>query len=111
VSLPFTIEFPTEEEGLMVTLRIQHAVVDFDLWQDAFDRFAGVRAGAGVRGHTVRQPLDDDHVIVLDLEFGTQAEAERFRDFLVDEVWTSAESAPALVGTPRTTLLHTVDSR
>jgi hypothetical protein len=92
----------------MTTLHIEHAIVDFDTWLAAFDRFAEVRTQAGVRGHHVRRPVDDPRYIVLDLDFDTTGEAEGFLQFLRTKVWSSGENAPALVGAPETKILETV---
>jgi len=35
----------------MYTVRIEHAISDFDTWKAAFDRAAGLRQGSGVRRH------------------------------------------------------------
>ena len=40
----------------MATLRIEHAIHDYDLWLKAFDSFEQARAQAGVRGFAVRRP-------------------------------------------------------
>lgn len=92
----------------MTTLHIEHAVVDFDTWLAAFDRFADVRKQAGVRGHHIRRPVDDPRYIVLDLDFDTAGEAEGFLQFLRTKVWSSSQAAPALAGTPETKILETV---
>jgi hypothetical protein len=55
----------------MTTLRIEHAISDYDLWQQAFDSFAQARAKAGVRGFVIRQPADDPKYLSLDPEFDT----------------------------------------
>jgi hypothetical protein len=94
----------------MTTLHIEHAIVDFELWSSAFDRFAEFRAKAGVRAHRIQQPFDDPHYVVIDLDFGTVDEAEKFLAFLQDEIWASPENAPALVGTPQTRILEPVSS-
>lgn len=95
----------------MPTLHIEHPIVDFDLWSGAFARFAEARARAGVRGHRVQRPVDDAHYVVIDLDFDSTGEVERFLAFLRARVWSSAESAPALAGTPRTSILEFVESR
>lgn len=95
----------------MPTLHIEHAISDFDTWRSAFARFAEVRAQAGVRGQTVRRPVDDPRYVMIDLDFDTAEAAENFRTFLQQRVWSSSESAPALVGTPRTTILGPPESR
>jgi len=90
----------------MPTLHIEHAVNDFDVWQAAFDRFADVRTRFGVLAHRIYRPVDDPRYVVIDLDFGTDAEAQRFLTFLREQVWTSAANAPALVGSPRTRILE-----
>lgn len=90
----------------MATLQIEHSITDFDTWKAAFDRFAEVRERSGVRRHLVRRPVDDPAYVVVDLDFNTAAEAEAFREFLQAKVWSSAENAPALVGTPQTRILE-----
>lgn len=62
----------------MTTLHIEHAIKSVDLWQQAFDRFASVRAQAGVRGHRIFRPVDDPHYVVVDLDFDDEAAAQRF---------------------------------
>lgn len=90
----------------MTTLHIEHAISDFETWKAAFDRFAHVRAKAGVRSDTIRRPIDDAHYVHVDLEFPDVPSAERFLDYLQVRVWASPENAPALVGTPQTRILE-----
>jgi hypothetical protein len=92
----------------MATLHIEHPVTDFGTWQAAFDRFAEVREKSGVRGHRILRPVDDAHYVVIDLDFATAAQAQRFLGFLQTTVWTSAENAPALAGVPQTRILEPV---
>jgi hypothetical protein len=93
----------------MATLLIQHAITDFDTWKGAFNRFAAAREQAGVRRHLIRRPVDDANFVVIDLEFDTTAEAEKFLGFLKTNVWSSRESSPGLAGTPQTNILETAD--
>ena len=90
----------------MPTLHIEHSIVDFEIWSAAFGRFAEVRAKSGVLGHRVQRPVDDPNYVVIDLDFATAEAAERFLDLLHTKVWSSRESSPALVGTPRTRILE-----
>lgn len=92
----------------MATLHIEHPITDFGVWKAAFDRFARVREESGVRGHRILRPVDDAHYVVIDLDFPTAAQAERFLGFLRTKVWTSADNAPALAGTPQTRILEPV---
>lgn len=95
----------------MATLHIEHAVTDYEIWQNAFNRFAEVRRQAGVRAETVQRPVDDPAYVVVDLEFDTRSEAETFLHFLSSEIWTSEANAPALAGTPRTSILEAAHSQ
>lgn len=90
----------------MTTLRIEHAITDYDAWQQAFDSFAQARAQAGVRGFAIRQPAGDPKYLTLDLEFDTEGQAESFAAFLHDRVWSTPTAAPALAGRPQTTILN-----
>jgi hypothetical protein len=92
----------------MATLHIEHAVSDFELWSAAFDRFAEIRKQSGVLGHRVQRPVGDPRFVVIDLEFGTTGEAERFLRFLHEKVWSSRENAPALAGSPQAKILESV---
>ena len=94
----------------MTTLRIEHAIHDYDLWKTAFDNFAQARANAGVRGATIRLPADDPKYLMLDLEFDTAVGAQAFAVFLEQNVWSSPTSSPGLAGTPRTRILNLMPS-
>ncbi len=89
----------------MATLRIEHAIHDYQVWQRAFDGFAEARAKAGVRGFAIRQPVDDPKYLMLDLEFDDAGQAEAFAEFLHANVWSSPASSPALAGAARTRVL------
>ncbi len=43
---------------------------------------------------------------MIDLDFDTPDDADRLLRFLQTDVWTSAKSAPALAGAPRTQILQ-----
>ena len=94
----------------MTTLRIEHAIHDYQIWQQAFDSFAEARVKAGVRSFAIRQPVDDPKYLMLDLEFDTQAQAEAFADFLHQHIWFSPASSPALAGAPQTRILSLIRS-
>jgi hypothetical protein len=90
----------------MPTLHIEHAIVDFDLWKGAFDRFSQRREQAGVVRHRIQRPVDDPHYVVIDLDFQAREEAEHFLDFLREHVWPSSENAPALASAPHARILE-----
>ncbi len=62
----------------MPTLHIEHPIIDFDLWKAAFGRFAEFRKQSGVLRHRIQRPVDDPKYVVIDLDFATTGEAERF---------------------------------
>ena len=90
----------------MTTLHIEHPVTDFDTWMAAFNGFADIRTASGVRGQKVHRQIDDPRYVVLDLDFDTIDDAQRFLTFLKTNVWTSPDNSPALLGTPRTSILE-----
>jgi hypothetical protein len=94
----------------MATLHIEHPITDFGTWKAAFDRFAEAREKPGVRGYRILRPVDDAHYVVIDLDFQTVGEAEKFLDFLQTRVWTSMQNAPVLAGTPQASILEPADA-
>jgi len=93
----------------MPTLHIQHTISDFDTWASAFNRFADARSQAGVRAQRVWRPVDDPNYVLIDLDFDSTDEAVAFRRFLDTRVWAVRENAPALIGSPETMILDTVE--
>jgi hypothetical protein len=92
----------------MFTLCIEHAITDFATWKSAFDRFADARVKAGVVGHRIRRPIDDPHRLVIELDFPTSGQAEAFRQYLTNAVWSNPEASPALAGRATTRVLEPV---
>ena len=95
----------------MGTLHREHPVTGFATWSEAFARFADVRQPGGVRSARIQQPVDDPAYVVLDLDFDTVPEAEKFRAFRQENVWPSSHNAPALAGTPQTRILQPAPAR
>jgi len=89
----------------MTTLHIEHAINNLQTWRAAFARFAEVRARFGVRAERIRHPVDDPLYLIIDLDFDTEKDAGHLLAFLEENVWSSTDKAPALVGTPRTRVL------
>ena len=87
------------------TLHIEHPITDFATWSTAFAGFAQARRNAGVLGQRIHRPVDDDRYVMVQLDFANADAATAFKDFLTTVVWTSAESAPGLAGTPRALVL------
>ena len=94
----------------MAILHIEHEINDLDTWLGAFGRFEEARRGAGVIAQRVTHPIDDDNYIVIQLDFGTAEEAENFKGFLENRIWTNPDASPALAGTPKARVLLEVDA-
>jgi hypothetical protein len=60
----------------MPTLRIEHAVPDFNGWKRAFDSDPADRKGSGVRRYRVLRSVDDPNYVMIDLEFDSLEDAE-----------------------------------
>ena len=95
----------------MHILRIEHQIRDFDTWKGAFDRFSDFRQQSGVRRYRVLRPIDDPNYVMIDLEFDSPSEAEAFLAALWRNVWSSRETAPALIGDPQTRIVEAVEVR
>lgn len=95
----------------MPTLLVEHSISDFDTWHAAFERFAARRKEGGVLRERILQPVDDPHYVIIDLEFATLEAAQRFKQFLENQVWSSRANSPALVGNPRARIADTAPIR
>jgi hypothetical protein len=91
----------------VLTLQIEHAISDFEVWKKAFDADPVRREESGVRRYRVFRPLDDPRYIKIDLDFDSLPEAETFRAALQD-LWGSGRAAPALAGSPQTRIVELV---
>ena len=57
------------------TLKLEHAIVEFEIWKRAFERDPVGREQSGVRRYRVFRPVDDPHSVMLDLDFDGPKEA------------------------------------
>lgn len=87
----------------MTTLHIQVQINDLPAWKAGFAEHAESRRKAGVRRELVRHPVGDETRLVVDLDFGSVAEAEAFLGFLRENVW---RDQPILAAPPEATLLE-----
>ena len=92
----------------MAILHIEHEISDLATWLETFKRFAPAREQAGVQQAEVFQPADDPNYIVVNLRFESADAAGNFRKFLIDVVWASPDTSPALVGAPTARVLTEV---
>ena len=90
----------------MATLHIEHPITDFGTWRAAFDRFEAARADGGVVAARIYRPVDDDKYVLIDLDFATVDQAQKFHEFLRTRVWSTPDNAPALAGIPVTRILQ-----
>ena len=94
----------------MSTLHIEHPITSYDTWKAAFEGFAEERRRAGVQGHRISRPVDDDHYVVVDLDFDTCERATSFLGFLREQVWSVPAASPALAGEPRARVLEALET-
>ena len=94
----------------MVTLHIEHAITDYDTWRGAFERGASMRQETGVKRYEIQRPVDDPNYVLVNLEFEDVAGAEALLAMLRGRIWTSPETAPALVGQPQARIVDTVET-
>jgi hypothetical protein len=93
----------------MATLRIDLEVKDYDMWRDAFGKDAAGRGQHGARRHRIFRPVGDDRRVILDIDFDTPSEADAFLTVLRNDVWSSADKAPAKVGMPSAQIIDLVE--
>lgn len=93
----------------MYTLQIEHGVKDFEMWSGAYGADPLGRAGSGVLAERIYRPVDDEHYVVLDLDFATRAEAAEFLDRLRSNVWSTPSASPALASGPKTRIVELVN--
>ncbi|WP_104109044.1 hypothetical protein [Arthrobacter sp. N199823] len=86
----------------MFTLQIEHAIKDFGMWMGAYGNDPLGRCASGVVAQRIYRPIDDDHYVVLDLDFTTVDGAEKFLERLRSQVWSTSAASPALAGGPKT---------
>jgi hypothetical protein len=79
----------------MYTLKIEHAIREFETWRVAFERDPIGRKQSGVRRYRVCRPPDDPHYVIIDLDFERRDEAQAFLESL-RKVWTRVDQSPGL---------------
>lgn len=90
----------------MLCLRIKHTVSDFDRWKAAFESDPVGRAAGGVRRHRVLRSTDSGMTtVMIDLDFGSREEAERFLEGL-RRLWGNIGD---LIGAVEATIADVVD--
>lgn len=93
----------------MPVLHIEHEISELAVWLEAFKKLAPAREAAGVTRTEVYQRADDPNYVVINLSFENLDEATRFREVLINQIWSSPDSAAALVGPPTARVLEEVE--
>lgn len=91
----------------MITLRIEHKISNYEGWKRAFDMDPINRKKSGVRRYRVFRPADDEHFVIIDLEFETLEEASATR-VILQNMWTKVEGS--LIFSPKISLLKVIES-
>ena len=92
----------------MPTVRIEHAVPDFEQWKQAFDSDPADRKGSGVRRYQVLCAQDDPNYVMVDLEFDSLGEADAFLRAM-EKVWGGPGKVVVL--SPRARVASVVEAR
>ena len=91
----------------MTSLHIQVRINDLSAWKVGFADHADARQKAGVRAESVRHPIGDESTLVVDLDFGSEAEARSFLGYLRENVW---KDQPILAAPPEVAILEPLDA-
>jgi len=92
----------------MYLLRIEHPVPNYDGWKKAFDSDPVGRKKMGVRRYQILRPTDDPNYVMIDLEFGTEKEAEALL-VAMKVVWGQVEGT--IMTNPKSRIVEAVESK
>jgi hypothetical protein len=90
----------------MPVLHIEHRIADLDTWLQDFASRAPARKQHGVTAVHVFQAEDDPQYIVELVFFDTADDANKYRTFMREQVWSS--SSPGLASNPHAVILNEV---
>ena len=79
----------------MPILQVQHKTRDFDAWKQSFDSDPVGRQQGGVRNYRILRGTDDSNYVVIELEFESTGEAEKFAAGLRDLSGASSATSSA----------------
>jgi ribosomal protein L35AE/L33A len=92
----------------MYVLRIEHYVGDFEQWKKVFDSDPAGREQSGVLRYSVSRAVDDPELVMIDLEFSSEAEAAALLANL-RQVWRPIEGR--VIRDPKARITETVETR
>ncbi len=90
----------------MLTVRIQHAVPDYAAWKQVFDSDPIGREKVGVRRHQVLRAIDDPNVVMIDLDFETEDQADAFLATMRG-IWSQVQGT--LIHAPQARIVESVE--
>lgn len=91
----------------MVILQIEHAVLNFEGWKQAFDSDPVGRQQSGVRRYRILRPVDDPNYVMIELEFDSLSEAEALLAAL-RKVWSRVEGT--IIEHPQSRIVELAES-
>ena len=91
----------------MTILRIEHAVLNYDAWKQAFESDPVGRLQAGVRRYAISRAVDNPNLVMIDLEFDSPHGAEALLTALRD-VWGRVEGT--IIQSPRAQIIEVVET-
>jgi hypothetical protein len=74
----------------MVTLRIEHKIASLEGWRKAFDSDPLDRKKAGVKHFRIYQPLEEQDLVIIELDFDHHEEAKAMQSKL-DQLFPKIE--------------------
>ena len=92
----------------MVILQIEHPVLNFDAWKQAFDSDPVNRKQSGVRYYRILRPIHNLNYAIIELEFDSIDKAEGLLAAM-REVWSRVQGT--LVESPQARIVRVLESR
>ncbi|HEY6567663.1 MAG TPA: hypothetical protein VI341_09100 [Actinomycetota bacterium] len=91
----------------MTLVRIEHTVLDYGRWKQAFDDDPIGRQRSGVRAYRILRGADDPNDVLIDLELDTIDQARALVDSL-RVIWGRVQGA--LIDEPSVRIVESVES-
>jgi hypothetical protein len=92
----------------MVTLQIEHEVMNFEGWKKAFENDPVDRKKSGVRRYKIFQRVDIPNFVVIELEFDNLKDAENTLTAL-HKLWERVDGK--IMINPQTRILNLVEAK
>jgi hypothetical protein len=92
----------------MVSLRIEHKVLDFDAWRSVFENDPINREKIGVKSYRIFRPVDDPDCAIVELDFEHLSEAESTHAML-KKIWPKVEGT-IMLG-PKVRILNIIETK